>query len=134
MGVRLSASPNLFGPVINQDYYGDTSLGLLVTRPLWIPQVWRGDGPQVDSVSVFIIYYHSWILRLRSSSTCSSMLVGACGSYYSTYMSTILQVLVVSTRSSRLFIVKIFGCTSRSVLGERLPYSSHPDCCRRRRF
>ena len=66
MGVRLSASPNLFGPVINQDYYGDTSLGLLVTRPLWIPQVWRGDGPQVDSVSVFIIYYHSWILRLRS--------------------------------------------------------------------
>ena len=25
MGVRLSASPNLFGPVINQDYYGDTS-------------------------------------------------------------------------------------------------------------
>ena len=30
-------------------------LGLLVTRPLWIPQVWRGDGPQVDSVSVFII-------------------------------------------------------------------------------
>ena len=62
-------------------------------------------------LACFIIIIYSWILRLRSSSTCSSMLVGACGSYYSTHMSTILQVLVVSTRSSQLFIVKILGCT-----------------------
>ena len=43
----------------------------------------------------------------------------------------ILQVLAVSTKSSRFFkefIVKILGCTSRPIQRERLPYSSHPGC------
>ena len=46
--------------VWNLLHYGDASLGLLVTCPLRIPQVWRGDGPQVDSVSVFY-YYHLFL-------------------------------------------------------------------------
>ena len=85
MGVRPSASPTSSVPssikiglslrpdswcggsnrVWNLLHYGDTSLGLLVTCPLRIPQVWRGDGPQVDSVSVF--YYYHLLLDITTS-------------------------------------------------------------------
>ena len=133
MGVRLSASttslvPSSFRLVSLQctpslrGVVGATVYGIyfiMATRPLgYLLPALSGSlkygevmGPKWIVLACFIIIIYSWILRLRSSSTCSSMLVGACGSYYSTHMSTILQVLVVSTRSTRLFIVKILGCT-----------------------
>ena len=85
---------------------------IMATRPLGylLPALSRslkyGEvmGPKWIVLACFIIIIYSWILRLRSSSTCSSMLVGACGSYYSTHMSTILQVLHQSAYSCRLHL------------------------------
>ena len=125
MGVRPSVSPTSSVPssikiglslytdswcgesnrVWNLLHYGDTSLGLLVTCPLRIPQVWRGDGPQVDCVSVF--YYYHLFLDITTSIviyvfTYLHRYIRAISSHPCVYYLSVLRVLVVAVQHGRL--------------------------------